>query len=235
MKREFASTLEDFANVALHSAAGPIVSLAVPQISLGADSIVAPKIGDTLQDSILQDNFDTGRGFVRTFSVAASFLPGVEGEMAWSKAAEAEGPARGPIGAGLRPSATVMEDIGVCGKDNCFNRALTLDLRLGGAQVSAVDGPAVTYEEAYNAVHEIYPNSSSIEVNSRAQMEKMFAHGGEGTRGIIIGWGREDGHAFNGVFSNGRLVLMDAGLRGRASLQGYTSYNILFTQWGGGF
>jgi len=67
-------------------------------------------------------------------------------------------------------------------------------------------------------------------------MEDIFLVLGEGTRGVVFGLrATETGHAFNAVVSNGRVVFMDAGLVGRASLAGYSRFGVFFTQLGGGF
>jgi RHS repeat-associated protein len=140
-------------------------------------------------------------------------------------------------GASVRPSATLLEDIGVCGRENCFNRALALDIRLGGGQASAIDGPAVTNREAFDVLEKIYPDGYTDGYKTKGEMERIFLSKGEGTRAIVMGdRGPEKmGHVFNAIVSQGRVIFLDAGRGGRASLAGYEGYDAFFTQIGGGF
>ena len=137
---------------------------------------------------------------------------------------------------GIRPSQVLITDIGVCGRSNCFNRAIALERRLAGSPTSAIGGEEVRLSAAYDYLREVYPSGTTAEFMSRAPMEDIFLVLGEGTRGVVFGLrATETGHAFNAMVSNGRVVFMDAGLVGRASLGGYSSFGVFFTQLGGGF
>jgi RHS repeat-associated protein len=134
---------------------------------------------------------------------------------------------------GIRPSQALITDIGVCGRTNCFNRAIALERRLAGSPTSAIGGEETLLSDAYAYLKEIYPSGTTLEFGSRGPMEDIFQLLGEGTRGVVCGIrATETGHAFNAVVLNGRVVFMDA--VGPASLAGYSKFGVFFTQVGGG-
>jgi hypothetical protein len=83
-------------------------------------------------------------------------------------------------------------------------------------------------------LRELYPGGTTSNFTGRSQMERVMLSGGEGTRGVVFGSRASGpGHVFNGVVSNGRVVFVDGG--SRASLKGYSEFDVFFTQIGGGF
>ncbi|MEZ5096456.1 MAG: toxin glutamine deamidase domain-containing protein [Nocardioides sp.] len=111
------------------------------------------------------------------------------------------------------------------GTENCVNCAIATDSTLAGAPMSALNsGPT-----SIAALERIYGGSFKS-VSGQAQIERMLAQAGPGSRGIVFGGRTGDvGHVFNGVNQGGTIRFLDGQTGGAASFSGFDSFMFLRT------
>lgn len=115
---------------------------------------------------------------------------------------------------------------------NCVNAAIATERTLAGAATSAVPGGPVAAADVAAVLEAQFGRAlPSFSAAGRGEITRTLGAIGDGTRAIIVGEGASGAHAFNGVMSGGRLVLLDGQLGTTASLSGYSSFRVFITNF----
>ncbi len=138
----------------------------------------------------------------------------------------------GVVGGAMRVAGTVEEAGSIRGVNvtggtmNCVNCAIATDATLAGRPASALGGGAVPIVELEKVYGSKFGAPGSIRDVSDA-----LSSAGPGARGIIFGsrGSGEIGHVFNAVNQNGVVRYLDGQSGGAASLEGYSSFQLLRT------
>jgi hypothetical protein len=112
---------------------------------------------------------------------------------------------------------------------NCANTAIATDATLAGNPASALPGRVTSLAELTRAIGK--KRSDWVFQPNAAAMKQAMRVKPEGTRAIVFGSRGKDqvGHYFNATVSHGKVTFVDGQTGGKASLGGFESFRIVFT------